>query len=882
MRKFFTAEGNLPTDVFRRWMEREGAVRAQSREASYLLRDLYSAVQKEFGISIGSKAVKGLSEVPAAFVEKMNRAMLGEIPMGSLPEGVRGPLTEMRAMIDGLSQKFIDEGLASDELAVQFKENFGTYMTRSYRIFDEKADWVSQIPPETLNKARVFLTQELQKKNPNATLEDGNRRMMAMLQDWVDSGDQRTTGGRGAKIGSKDMSLFFKRGDIAPELRALMGEYKDPAANFLRSVTKMVSTLESHKFLNDVKARGMGTYLFEDGKQPEGYSAKIAAEGSATMEPLNGLRTTPEIAEAFREFGKAADPGGVLFRSYMSLVGISKGAKTVGSLMTQVRNAQQFWFFAMNGHYDMTTLKEGVMATGADLGLTNNPKWQAFYLKMMKLGVVNQSTQAGELRDTLKDSILPVIDTKFGPVQGATQVGKNLYAGTIGAAARMYQISDDVGKVMGFLNERARQEKVHPEWTAEELDAEAVRRIKLTYPSYDMVPEAVKLARRQPVLGPFMTFAYESFRTSYHNLRFTGEAIMNARQSQGEIRKAYAIEAATRMGGQMAVLGGAGLGMSLLSRAILGITAEEEDDARKFLAPWDKNSQLVFTGKEDGKLQYLNLSFSNPYSLIIDPIGAVVRSASNEGDVLGAVGNAVGEFFKPFISESILSAAVMDVARNKRATTGGPVYNEADTPDQKVRAVLGRFWEAFEPGTITRVRTKMIPAARGETRRGVELDLTTEVLSEITGFKRQTVNFKDALGFKGSDFSRTMRESDSILRNVVLREGSVTAEEIAETYERSEGQRFELWKELHETAMAAVRRGVPLSEVKAALAERGAVPKATVTDIVQGHYRPQELSADSKKRLKQLKRPVPVLTSPFKGKVLSDGKKPKPPTPAGP
>ena len=42
-----------------------------------------------------------------------------------------------------------------------------------------------------------------------------------------------------SKLGAKDLSVLKSRKQIAPEIRALLGEYNDPRINFAKSATKM-------------------------------------------------------------------------------------------------------------------------------------------------------------------------------------------------------------------------------------------------------------------------------------------------------------------------------------------------------------------------------------------------------------------------------------------------------------------------------------------------------------------------------------------------------------------------------------------------------------------------------------------------------------------
>jgi hypothetical protein len=333
----------------------------------------------------------------------------------------------------------------------------------------------------------------------------------------------------------------------------------------------------------------------------------------------------------------------------------------------------------------------------------------------------------------------------------------------------------------------------------------------------------------------------------------------------------------------MAVLGGLGLGASLLSSWIIGVTSKEEEDARKFLPPWDENAQLIFTGKSKGKLSYINMSYQNPYSGVTDPVGAVVRGVENGDSLLGVLANSTAELLQPFISEDILASKVLDWKRNKKASNGEPVYNEADTPEQKAMATLLHFYEGFEPGTATRGRTKIAPAARGEVRRGQQLSLTRELLSEFTGIKQQELNFKDALGYKAGDFSRADQQRNGIFRSVAVREGNVTPTEIQDAYARAEGQRFAEWKKLHEVGMAGIRSGLTKAEILTIMIGRGGVPKKEAGLILAGKYIPDTLSKEAQKRMQQMKRPLPKLVSPYKGRSLvDDDTSPKPPAPAAP
>jgi hypothetical protein len=58
----------------------------------------------------------------------------------------------------------------------------------------------------------------------------------------------------GSKLGSKDVSVYKERTDIPVEIRELMGEYKDPALNYAKTVLKLSSLAANHNFLNLVES----------------------------------------------------------------------------------------------------------------------------------------------------------------------------------------------------------------------------------------------------------------------------------------------------------------------------------------------------------------------------------------------------------------------------------------------------------------------------------------------------------------------------------------------------------------------------------------------------------------------------------------------------
>lgn len=834
LQKHFTSEGNLPKQVHSKWIQSRAEITAEGREIAYNTRDLYRALAQNHGISTWQKLTRGMEDVPPEVIQRINEVMTGAADASVLAENVRGPVLKMREHVDSLSRTLIDRGLVDEQLQAKIGDNLGVYLTRSYRIFDDPK-YAKNIAPDVLTNARNYIHEQMVKADPAATLDMADARMREMLADWSESGVDKQL--RGGKLGSKDLTQFMQRKDIAPEIRALLGEYKDPVVNYARSATKIARFIADQEFLNEVRRVGKDKFLFEEGKAPKGFEYEIAAEGSSTMSPLNGLRTSKEIKEAFETFNKSEVNQNLIVDAWLKATAISKTSKTVGSAMTQARNLiGQPSFNVFNGHFDFTKYGDAAKAVQADT-LGTNKNWQEYYKRMTRLGIVREGTIANELREAIREAGI-----KDMPDPQAKIATRLLRAG-VDAPMRLYQLSDELGKIVGFENERATLAKAFPDWTPERLDTVAAERTRNTYPTYSMAPKAVQSFRRNPLVGPFVTFASEIFRTSYHNLRY---AMEDLRSSNPEMRKA----GAKRVAGIMMALG-AGYAVSHVSRLILGIDDKTDQDIRRFLPRWDKNAQLVFTGKnDDGTYSYINWSYQNPYSYLTDASLAIL-SGADEKTLNDKMIEAAAEMFRPFTSEQIFSKALVDVMRNQ-TDTGRQIYNPED-PD-RWQKIVGHLAESVEPGTGTRMREKIIPALKDEQPDyGRKLDPATEIMAEVSGIKKQNFSFDQAIQYRAREFRRDESNAEYLFNSPAAKQGTVTDQDLFQAYKDSDEARFKIWQRFHGDIVAARRNGVPQKAIESYLAANK-VGADDIADLLRGRYFPYKPGPETIQKMRSLGR----------------------------
>lgn len=869
LRKYFTKEGWLPKAVFQSWVKRNAALSREQKEAEFAIKDLYAGIREVFGISKMEMITKGLVSVPPEFVQQLNDALAGKIDINTMPEPVREPLTRMRQHIDAMSRQLVDLNVLPDELAAKISANLGVYLTRSYKIFTDK-NWINKIPTEKLTAARNFLYQQQLKNDPEATIEMADRELRNMLNDWAS--DAEGLRKRGGKLGAKDLSVMMERAKVPKVLREVMGENTNVIFNYANTIGKISRFVSDQKFLNEVKAKGTGEFLFTEKDAPKGFNTQIAAEESRTMSPLNGLRTTPEIAKAFEEFGKGYDireNPGLRLLAWMNAVG--KLNLTVGSVLTQMRNLLgQPAFFVFNGHYNWRVIRQEIDAIAKEKGISQEDAKKELVKLAAAQGLVNENAYAGELRTAFQDVGLETFDD-IGPDEFTKQfVLTRMYLKGVKSAQELYQKTDEFGKIVGWLNETKRIQRMNKGMDKQTAQSIAAERTRDTYPTYSQSSEALRLFRRQPFFGPFATFFYETFRTSFHNLRYAFEDINGPTPE-------HKAEGIKRLAGAMTTLSMGAFGINLISKLASGIGDDEEEDVRRMLPPWAKDASLAWMPKsKDGTYNFINVSYINPYNAMTDPFIAMMSGFAKGEKPEEIAAQALGSFLSPFASEQPVTATIADAMRN-RTETGKQIYNPQDDITTKTsKIMLHIFGKTFTPGTITRLRERIIPAIQGETVGTRAPAPAKEIAAELTGIRFETLDMKAAFSNKAWEFSRAANESERIFRDVATRRRRVDEQEQVDAYRRSEQTRYEIWNDMYRDYMAVRRAGASQGEAVRLMTDIGISKKEAIA-ISRGRYVPYEVSNEVLRRSKLNENKVPIKEIRVIGKemprVLTDIKK---------
>lgn len=744
----------------------------------------------------------------------------------------------MRNQIDGLSIQLINSGLVDESMAKTIKDNMGQYLTRSYKIYD-RANWKKEVEEEVKHKAINLLKSQYREMAQEISDAEGiplDEALDNLVTNRLD--EMLTTDGAsnfitGSKLGAKDLSVFKERQDIPIEIRMLLGEYSDPALNYAKTVLKLSSLAANHKFLTDIKKSGMGTYFYEknDPRRSTEFNTMIATEGSETMNPLNGLYTTKEIAEAFM-----AQPSQLsdFWKTFMKFQSSIRWLKTIGSIATHIKNVfGNIGFVWINAHFDAKEVGRAFMTVKNDFSKGNNQQRRDKMNNYISLGIVKQSAGLGEVMDMFKDANW---DTAMASRLSNEKIGlmgkaKRLFLQGKKKIEDAYQAEDDFFKIIAYENELSRYSKAmfnksKTELTEEELvevNNVVTEIVKNTYPTYDRIPEAIKMVRRAPFIGNFVSFQAESYRTAFNTVALAKNELTSDNKKIKAIGAQRLAGATTYLSAKSAILAyfsmAAGTGLTGLAGYLFDDDDEEkrDKDIREFVAPWSKKSDLLMVSVGDGKIKYIDFSSSDPHGAL-----KKVMNAFFLGDTtIDGFSDGIVETFSPFIGEDMTVEALLAL-KNNQDKYGNPIYNSEESLEDQSQKVLAYMYKLVEPGTFSSIR------------RGWEAeDKANELVANLTGFRTYDVDVNQQFGYKMKDLSERISNAKKIYNSKYYNEKATESEKKA-AYDKSNEALKKIYSDVISVYNSAERLGCKPEDLGITMKEFGGMSKESITEIQSG------------------------------------------------
>lgn len=815
-------------------------------------KDIYALKEKMLG-RIGvenykamqvAKDIEKLINKHKVKTEDVDAALRGDIDvLNSLPTEISDAVVAMRLHIDRLSQELIDKGFVPDSQKATIEVNLGTYLNRSYELFNNKNWTLENLPEPLYNRASQLLYNQYYKdyKIANPTLSEGEiqtavkNRVEAKIREYFNKDSNDYFNDR--NNGSKDLSIMMERADIPVELRELFGETTDPLHNYLMTVNKIAALVESNRFLHSVRENSLGSIMWEknDINRPAEASVKIAAEGSESMGPLNGLYTTPEIAEAMKDH-KEQVPGWMQF--YLKAIGLVKMGKTVGSVITHIKNVEgNLGFVLANGHWPNGDMVTAWKAVAADFMGMNKKEIENIILPLIERGVIKQSVGANEIR-AMFDPNRSADETfirMFGKKKtiGGKIMSKVRNAGKF--VTDTYQAEDDFFKIFAYMSDMKRygealkakestEVTVHDPNAAnkptanEALTDMVAELVKNTYPTFSRVPKIARIGSMYvPFFGNFVSFQAESYRVGYNIAK---RAVTDIKSDNPEIRKIGAHRMAGIMSymaiknGLLLGVGNAGIG------GLAGMLFDDDEkkqknaDARKYVAAFSKNSDILVMPTVKGKFNYIDMSSYDPWGSQMK----VIHGALNGQSLPDVLADGMIQLVAPFLDTEI-TAGMINSLINNEDVYGRPIFNSEDDATPMAADIAKYIGKTIEPGTSSWLR-----------RMATGGDETGEI--KALAYRTYKVDIEQQFTFKMRDYKEREDKIQQIYKKEYYSKDS-SPETRKERLENSQGKLDNLILEMHEDYEAAIRLGADPQAIRL-LMKGMKMPKKKLNAILKG------------------------------------------------
>lgn len=747
--------------------------KALEQRAAQLGKDLQAAIDTYVDRS-------GLA--PEKVNEQVAAMMGGDVQAGALLSAVAPVLhertTAVRKLLDNLSAA-VGQTLPAGDLKTTITGNLGAWLRRSYAAFDPASGWNydallraaaagTQVngrdAKKILDEARAYLRAQNSQATP--------QQIEADLRDLMDRDvwERELTGG-GAK---KSTSSLMRRKEIAPEIRAVMGEEQNPVKLLTSSAGFQAQFIARHHGQVAMRNAGLATGLFATDRGGV-YTEQLPVNDRA-WSGFNGVWTTPQMLKALDNASgvikEGSDLGGLIVSTLKTLGNKAKLNRValnpdswmvnmLGNLTSLIQNGD---VFAWNILSRVQKAREITGAGDAKSPAVVNAAAEALQdasrdmqARLTEAGVLGTSLTLADLEASLPRHLLQwlALDNKADKAAGALEglivgqaMGRGLgvpgrvVGGAIGAAAgalaggtkiQAWQMKladflmtkpDALARVTGWMTnyETGLASGMAPDAAA----TWASQRTLNTFPNYAALPGVMREASKLGIMGSFIAFQYEVYRNFGWNVRYAAEELSSGNPAligRGLQRVAGI--------GAVASLAGGGLAAMLAATGVAGGDDERNKLFRKwFGAPWEKDAVLAFREFDAEKVSYFNTSYILPQTTMAELMQAM-REGENPSD---AASRVVDRLYEQFVGSSVHLGPLLGAAMNQKRsgapiTYRGGAAGVADRLDEPLKTIL-------EPGFAEKIE-RLTYALRQAERNGTLYSIDQE-FRRVIGLREQT------------------------------------------------------------------------------------------------------------------------------------------------
>ncbi len=594
--------------------------------------------------------------------------------------------------------------------------------------------------------------------------------IVAMLEGKNDNSNLTNALTPSGKRGAIGTTIFKKRKNIPQEIKALLGEVKDPQTVYLTTIVKMISAATAAQYQHNIAdtndtltamynaAVANGTAdkavppLFSTVPIPAaGLTKKIKLPESGSFNILGNrigafeIYVVPEVAEFFQD-NTITIPNDFI-GTLAAVNTVAKVNATVLSLPTQERNfianlaklatafmwdknrvsiAKQFGSsIYQRSRNEALQIKGGIQKVVGIRNGTVKPDYSNAFERlehvMVQQGLHNSDIVAQDINRELKDSnsLLNLLDAAADKTKLTALIGSGA-KGIVKTAMRWYAAGDNIFKEALFMGELNNYSNAYFGKTYEELlntgtpdeiqkvEDIAGEIIRNTMPNYN---EAYKLVKDMQKYGVSTFIApFAIFRLEqFRTIRNTYETIGREIRNQNPDPTVRANIKSVGYRRLFSSLSLAAVSTTMLFNFLNGLDDDEEEFVRKYLVADTIDSPLI-TKDSEGNIEIVDNAAINIYGSLGLADTALIELLSNDEDVQkSALLKLIKGIAGPVIAPQIGTLSAINALQGKDQY-GKDLSNPQDNIVTKLGNVIAAFSkDVVVPGTakaVTRLDKK--------------------------------------------------------------------------------------------------------------------------------------------------------------------------------
>lgn len=783
------------------------------------------------------------------------KAQMKREDMNLLTDEMIDELKKARNLIDALSTRVLDFGFLEGNLAKSIKQNLGSYLLRSYRVFDPAMDWAKNVPFEVKERAIEYLTREIKRKEGRPDQESLSREEASMIVEEILTKPDQTTEWILGKttVGGIPVSSFLKRKQIPKEIRDLMGEIRDPLQNIVKSTHRVADIVVAFEAQEAIAELGLEVGLFSKEKTKdklfklfEDTDSKLAVKYPS----LGGLYASKPVVEAMREFYGAKGNSHVALKTLFS--GLAK-ATSVGKFSQVILNIQDSFMVNLLGAA-MVEFANGRISimpnltTKAASGLATNV-WRKFKGDQTRATTKTPTTEELEQiasqtgkqfienwNQYLNNPVLTeTLTSQYGALdenivvrdligawvteeqvqqlanldkKGFKQLPQWVRLKVFSPLGNVYSWPDNAMKVNAFFQEALDYANAYPDRSMRDIFRTAGDIARATTPVYSKVPRGLKQLNLVGIIPTYISFIYEMHRNVFNSIIIAKDEINS---SNAKIKA----KGAKRMVFSLGVLALSAKGMEGIIDLVRNYFTDSDEldeqgqkDLEWLMAPWDRPQQNgVLNFKAGEEFTYANLSYQVPQAVLTAPFVA----ASKGEDGADAFNEGFATMMNTWFGGSVLPSTLGEVYYNKK-DGGGEIYNESLPLLERVPSSLEHISKnVFMPGFIRKMDRMQKAWDESENSYGRVYSMGEETM-RLFSLRPTTYNIPEASRFRMQQFNRDYSTASRFTSRVKAEK--LTPEEAKEQQAKEDELINKVKDDYAKFIQAMVRLGVPKSTLR--------------------------------------------------------------------